>query len=59
MSGVGADKQEARGLKLAYVSFLRVLEDLRVLFFATDPAAARAELIVKGLLIADQIEVIA
>ncbi len=58
ISGPGTDKQEARGRKLAYVSFSRALEDLRVLFFTTDPEAARAELIVKGLLTADQIEII-
>ncbi len=58
ISGVGTDKQEARGRKLAYVSFSRALEDLRVLFFTTDPTAARAELITKGLLTADQIELI-
>ena len=58
ISGVGTDKQEARGRKLAYVSFSRALEDLRVLFFTTDPEAARAELIAKGLLKEDQIELI-
>ncbi|MCK9551349.1 UvrD-helicase domain-containing protein [Aquamicrobium sp.] len=58
ISGAGTDKQEARGRKLAYVSFSRALEDLRVLFFTTDPTAARAELIAKGLLTADQIELI-
>ncbi len=56
ISGVGTDKQEARGRKLAYVSFSRALEDLRVLFFTTEPEAARAELIAKGLVTADQIE---
>jgi DNA helicase II / ATP-dependent DNA helicase PcrA len=56
ISGVGTDKQEARGRKLAYVSFSRALEDLRVLFFTTNPEAACAELISKGLLTADQIE---
>jgi DNA helicase-2/ATP-dependent DNA helicase PcrA len=59
ISGGGTDKQEARGRKLAYVSFSRALEDLRVLFFTTNPEAARAELIAKGLLTADQIELVA
>jgi DNA helicase-2/ATP-dependent DNA helicase PcrA len=56
--GPGTDKQEARGRKLAYVSFSRALEDLRVLLFTTDPDAARAELIAKGLLTGDQIELV-
>lgn len=59
ISGAGTDKQGARGRKLAYVSFSRAREDLRVLFFTTDPEAARAELIAKGLLTADQIELVA
>lgn len=58
ISGVGTDKQEVRGRKLAYVSFSRALEDLRVLFFTINPEAARAELIAKGLLTADQIELV-
>lgn len=56
--GPGTDKQEARGRKLAYVSFSRALEDLRVLLFTTDPDEARAELIAKGLLTEDQIELV-
>lgn len=56
--GVGTDRQEARGRKLAYVSFSRAHEDLRVLLFTSDPVAARAELMAKGLLTANQIEVI-
>ena len=59
LSGVGTDRQEARGRKLAYVSFSRALEDLRVLLFTTNPEAARAELIAKGLLTAQQIELVA
>lgn len=59
ISGTGTDKQEVRGRKLAYVPFSRALEDLRVLFFTTDPEAARTELIAKGLLTADQIELVA
>lgn len=59
VSGTGTNNQVARGRKLAYVSFSRALEDLRVLFFTTDPEAARAELIARGLLTADQIELVA
>ena len=58
VAGTGTDKQEARGRKLAYVSFSRALEDLRVLFFTANPEAAREELIGNHLLTARQIEII-
>lgn len=57
-SGEPTDGQRARGQKLAYVSFSRALEDLRVLFFTSNPEAARDELIAKKMLRSDQIEVV-
>ncbi len=56
--GAGTDKQQARGRKLAYVSFSRALEDLRVLLFTPNPEAARDELVANGLLTVDQIEIV-
>lgn len=50
--------QHARGRKLAYVSFSRALEDLRVLFFTSNPEAARKELLEKKLLEPSQIEIV-
>lgn len=58
VAGSPTDRQSARGRKLAYVSFSRALQDLRVLFFTSNPEAARAELIRNGLLSSDQIEVV-
>lgn len=58
IAGSGTDKQEDRGRKLAYVSFSRALEDLRVLFFTPNPEAARNELIANNLLTVDQIEIV-
>ena len=57
-AGDPTDGQLSRGRKLAYVSFSRALEDLRVLFFSKDPDAARRELIDKKLLEPSQIEVV-
>ncbi|MHC9083780.1 UvrD-helicase domain-containing protein [Luteimonas sp. RIT-PG2_3] len=57
--GAGTDRQETRGRKLAYVSFSRALQDLRVLLFTTNPEAARDEIIANGLLAAEQIEIVA
>lgn len=56
-AGEPTDGQRARGRKLAYVSFSRALEDLRVLFFTSNPEAARQELIAKKLLEPEQIEI--
>lgn len=56
-AGEPTDGQRARGQRLAYVSFSRALEDLRVLFFTANPEAARQELIARGLLAAEQIEI--
>jgi DNA helicase-2/ATP-dependent DNA helicase PcrA len=57
-AGDPSDGQRARGRKLAYVSFSRALEDLRVLFFTSDPESAKQELVAKGLLKSEQIEVV-
>lgn len=56
-SGEPTDGQRARGQKLAYVSFSRALQDLRVLFFTSNPEAARQELHEKLLLEPEQIEI--
>lgn len=56
-AGEPTDGQRARSRKLAYVSFSRALEDIRVLFFTSSPEAARLELIAKKLLEPDQIEI--
>ncbi|WP_242097656.1 UvrD-helicase domain-containing protein [Sphingomonas sp. CROZ-RG-20F-R02-07] len=58
VGGVGTGRQEARGKKLAYVSFSRALEDLRVLLFTPNPKGARDELVANGLLTVDQVEII-
>lgn len=57
-AGQPTDGQRERGRKLAYVSFSRALEDLRVLFFTANPEAARHELVENGLLKLDQIEIV-
>ena len=56
--GEPTEGQRARGVKLAYVSFSRALEDLRVLFFTSNPQAAREELIARMKLSPEQIEVV-
>lgn len=58
-AGDPTEGQLSRGQKLAYVSFSRALEDLRVLFFSKDPDAAKQELIDNKLLEPSQIQVIA
>lgn len=57
-AGEPTDGQRARGRKLAYVSFSRALEDLRVLLFTSNPEAARQELVAKKLLEPHQIEIV-
>ena len=57
-AGEPTDGQRERGRKLAYVSFSRALEDLRVLLFTPNPAAARTELLERKLLEPDQISVV-
>lgn len=57
-AGEPTDGQRSRGQRLAYVSFSRALEDLRVLFFTANPDAARQELIDRKLVTAEQIEIV-
>jgi DNA helicase-2/ATP-dependent DNA helicase PcrA len=56
--GQPTERQLARTRKLAYVSFSRALEDLRVLLFTSKPEAAKDELIARGLLRPEQIEIV-
>ena len=56
-AGEPTDGQRSRSRKLAYVSFSRALEDLRVLLFSSNPEAARLELIAQKLLDSSQIEI--
>lgn len=58
-SGEPTDRQRSVTQKLAYVSFSRAREDLRVLLFTADPEAARAELIDSNLIMPDQIRIMA
>lgn len=57
-AGVPTDGQNVRSRNLAYVSFSRAQEDLRVLFFTSNPEGSRQELIDKQLLYPDQIELV-
>ena len=54
-AGEPTERQRSLTKKLAYVSFSRATEDLRVLMFTRDPAAAREELIRSNLLLPHQI----
>ncbi len=56
-AGEPTDGQRERGRKLAYVSFSRAQENLRILLFTPNPEAARDELIESGLLVNEQIEI--
>ncbi|RYH66901.1 MAG: ATP-dependent helicase [Alcaligenaceae bacterium] len=56
-AGEPTDRQRSVTQKLAYVSFSRAREDLRVLLFTQDPEGARAELIGCGLLEPDQVRI--
>lgn len=56
-AGEPTEGQKNRGQRLAYVSFSRAEEDLRVLLFTSDPEASRKELMDRGLLAPDQIEI--
>ena len=49
--------QQERGRKLAYVSFSRARKNLRILLFTQDAEKAKAELISKGLVSAEQISI--
>lgn len=57
-AGEPTERQRAFTSKLAYVSFSRAMEDLRVLMFTSDPEQARAELIANELLSPEQIRVV-
>lgn len=57
-AGEPTERQRSVTQKLAYVSFSRAKEDLRVLMFTADPATARTELINSKLLRPDQISVV-
>jgi DNA helicase-2/ATP-dependent DNA helicase PcrA len=54
-AGEPTDGQRGRGRKLAYVSFSRARENLRILLFTPNPEAARQELLEQKLLDDDQI----
>ncbi|HDR9488666.1 UvrD-helicase domain-containing protein [Burkholderia stabilis] len=56
-AGEPTERQRSLTQKLAYVSFSRAMEDLRVLMFTSDPDSARTELINSKLLKPDQIRV--
>lgn len=56
-AGEPTERQRDQTSKLAYVSFSRAMEDLRVLMFTSDPEASRAELIANELLSPEQIQV--
>lgn len=56
VSGIPTSGQQARGEKLAYVAFSRAIEDLRVIFFTPNPEMAKNELISRGLLSEEQIQ---
>lgn len=57
-AGEPTERQRSLTQKLAYVSFSRATEDLRVLMFTADPEGARTELINSKLLEPDQIRVV-
>lgn len=57
-SGDPTARQRSVTQKLAYVSFSRAREDLRVLLFTADPEGARAELIGSELLVSSQIRIL-
>ncbi len=54
-AGDPTDGQRERGRKLAYVSFSRARENLRILLFTQNAEAARTELLAKGLVAPNQI----
>jgi DNA helicase-2/ATP-dependent DNA helicase PcrA len=57
-AGEPSDRQRSVTQKLAYVSFSRAMEDLRVVLFTADPEGARKELIANKLLEPDQIRIV-
>ncbi len=50
--------QDERSRKLAYVSFSRAEQNLRVVWFSTQPKSAKEELVERGILEVDQIKII-
>jgi DNA helicase-2/ATP-dependent DNA helicase PcrA len=58
-AGAPTDRQRSITQKLAYVSFSRARQDLRVLMFSANPEGARAELIDSKLLVNEQIRIVA
>ena len=56
-AGKPTDRQRSVTQKLAYVSFSRAKEDLRVLLFTPDPDGAREELIGSKILVPDQVRI--
>lgn len=56
-SGEPTDRQRSVTQKIAYVSFSRAKEDLRVLLFTADPERARAELIGSKLIAPSQVRI--
>jgi DNA helicase-2/ATP-dependent DNA helicase PcrA len=56
-AGEPTDGQRDRGRKLAYVSFSRARENLRILLFTTNPENARQELLDNGLFEDSQITI--
>ncbi len=50
--------QDERSRKLAYVSFSRAEQNLRVVWFSTKPQSAKEELVERGVVEADQIKII-
>jgi len=57
-AGEPTERQRSVTQKLAYVSFSRAKQDLRVLLFTADPEGARVELIHSKLLAPDQIRIV-
>jgi len=57
-SGKPTAGQLDRGRRLAYVSFSRAIEDLRVLFFTRNPVSGKQELIDRKIATAEQIEIV-
>ena len=56
--GVPTDGQLERSQKLAYVSFSRAEQNLRVVWFSTKPQSAKNELVEKGTVGANQIKIV-
>lgn len=50
--------QDERSRKLAYVSFSRAEQNLRVVWFSTKPQSAKEELVARGIVEADQVRII-